>query len=255
MKRLKGLDRYQKVVLLLLAILVLVFTVLYPVTISREGFRYQDAILVPQPEAGGTVYAGKLRGEQARFTVSADKTVVFQYGERAYGPYTVREDPTAIPEGQEGDKGMTGIEVRKGEDIFFRGSVLQGYGDSHRTLFREDGSIWIGFTVTMPDGEVTDAEGNVLDPMEPSVSDILNLIAGPELAHKGDWFFWFGGMVICIVNVILVLFADELFRWNLAFQIRNPERAEPSDWAIASRRISWVILLVGALVVFILGLR
>ena len=62
-------------------------------------------------------------------------------------------------------------------------------------------------------------------------------------------------MVICIVNVILVLFADELFRWNLAFQIRNPERAEPSDWAIASRRISWVILLVGALVVFILGLR
>ena len=36
-----------------------------------------------------------------------------------------------------------------------------------------------------------------------------------------------------------ILFADELFRWNMAFQIRNADQAEPSDWEIASRYIFW----------------
>ena len=48
---------------------------------------------------------------------------------------------------------------------------------------------------------------------------------------------------------------DELFRWNLSFSIRHPERAEPSDWEIAGRYISWTALAVMALAVFISGLR
>ena len=47
---------------------------------------------------------------------------------------------------------------------------------------------------------------------------------------------------------------DELFRWNLSFSIRHPERAEPSDWEIAGRYISWTALAVMALIAFIFGL-
>ena len=48
---------------------------------------------------------------------------------------------------------------------------------------------------------------------------------------------------------------DELFRWNLAFQIRNVENAEPSDWEIAGRYSGWTGMVIMALVIFIMGLQ
>ena len=66
---------------------------------------------------------------------------------------------------------------------------------------------------------------------------------------------WFGGVFICILNAISILFVDELFRWNLAFQIRNVENAEPSDWEIAGRYICWTGMVIMAMVIFIMGLQ
>ena len=60
---------------------------------------------------------------------------------------------------------------------------------------------------------------------------------------------------ICALNILSVLFADELFRWNLMFQIQNVEDAKPSEWQIAERYISWTILALVALIVFIIGLQ
>ena len=77
----------------------------------------------------------------------------------------------------------------------------------------------------------------------------------PELTHKGEWLTWFEGVFICVLNALSFLFADELFRWNLAFQIRDVEKAEPSDWEIAGRYIGWTVLPIMALILFIVGLR
>ena len=95
--RVKVLGRYQKILLLLMAVMILAFTVIYPIVTARSGFLYEGTILVPSKEDGCTVYSGKIYGTAASFTVSADKTVIFQYGNTVYGPYTVKEDPTAIP--------------------------------------------------------------------------------------------------------------------------------------------------------------
>ena len=91
--------------------------------------------------------------------------------------------------------------------------------------------------------------------MEPGVSEILDLTEGPVLTHKGEWLAWFGGAFVCAVTAISVLFADELFRWNLSFLVRNAEEAEPADWEITGRYASWTLLPVLALVIFLLGLR
>ena len=117
MEKIKQLDRYQKVILLLMMAMVLVFTILYSITIGREGYAYMDAILVPSEENGTTTYSGKIDGEQAVFTVSADKTVEFRYGDKVYGPYSAKEDATAIPE--DGNEGMVGIELYDGREIIF----------------------------------------------------------------------------------------------------------------------------------------
>lgn len=249
MDRIKRLERYQKGILILLAAMMLVFTAVYAVTIGREGFAYKGAILVPSKENGNTLYSGKINGRQACFTVYADKTVEFQYGEKAFGPYTAKEDPTAIPEGFEEDlrELMTGVELRRKGEIYFRGGVGR-LGDS-RVIFNEDKSVetleMINFT--------EEIMGN--DMMEPSVPVLLDLMAGPELTHKGDWSAWFGGMVTCILTAVSILYADELFRWNLSFQIRNAKQAEPSEWEMVSRYLSWIVLSAAALAVFAIGLQ
>lgn len=254
MQRVKRLGRYPKTILLILAVMILVFTILYPIVTAHVGFLYEDTILVPSEENGATVYSGKIRGIDALFTVSADKTVVFQYGGTVYGPYTAKEDPTAIPKDTDSLTPMTGIELRCGDKIVFRGGVEKS-GD-WRFLYNEDGSFdTIRITATMSDGTVVDEHGDPIDPMEPSVSTILDLMDGPALTHKGGWIGWLGGMLICTLAVVCILFADELFRWNASFLVRNADEAEPSDWEITSRYITWTALPVMALVVFILGLR
>ncbi|MBQ8216933.1 MAG: hypothetical protein IJZ91_03115 [Oscillospiraceae bacterium] len=72
---------------------------------------------------------------------------------------------------------------------------------------------------------------------------------------KGEWIAWFVAVLVCIFNGVSILYADELFRWNLAFQIRNVDKAEPSDWEIAGRYIGWTLVTVMALVIFIMGLQ
>ena len=62
MERIKGLNRYQKGLLIFMIVMVLIFAVIYPVTISRVGYRYNDAILVPTLEKGKTIYTGKIQG-------------------------------------------------------------------------------------------------------------------------------------------------------------------------------------------------
>ena len=252
--RVKVLGRYQKILLLLMAVMILAFTVIYPIVTARSGFLYEDTILVPAEEDGCTVYSGKIRGTAATFTVSADKTVIFQYGNTVYGPYTVKEDPTAIPKDSDLQAQMTGIELRCGGEIVFRGGVVNS-GD-WRMLYNEDGSFDpLRITATMSDGTVVDENGNRIDPMEPSVSTILDLMDGPALTHKGRWLGWFGGVLICVIAALAMLFADELFRWNASFLVRNAEEAEPSDWEIAGRYITWTALPVMAAVIFILGLK
>ena len=253
MNRIKALSRYQKAVLLFILAMVAVFTVLYPLTCSRAGFLYHDAILLPDQQNGGTVYAGTIQREDARFTVSADKTVTFQYGSQTYGPYTAREDPAAIPQDHAMNGSMTGVVLSCGGEVLFRGGVLE-QGD-YLLLIREDGTLEdLGITVTTNNGTVIE-NGEVIDPMEPSASTILELMAGPQLTHKGNWIGWCSGVAICLLAVASILFADELFRFNLSFQIRNVADAEPSDWEIAQRYILWTVLPIGALAVFIWGLR
>lgn len=254
MERIKCLNRYQKSILLFMTAMALVFAVVYSMTISRVGFKYKNTILVQSREDGSTMYSGKIKGQQAQFIVSEDKTVVFQYGDKTYGPYTAKEDSTAIPKDEEMAEYMTGVELRQGEDVLFRGGILNH--DDYLWLYNEDGTVEdMGISFVTSNGIEMNEDGNVIDSMKPSVSDILDLMGTPNLTHKGKGFVWFGAVFICIFNALCILFADELFRLNLVFRIRNVDHAEPSDWEIAGRYIGWTVMLIMALVIFIMGLQ
>ena len=254
MERIKDLNRYQKGLLIFMIIMTLLFAIIYPMTISRVGYRYNDAILVPTQENGKISYTGKIQGKQAQFIVSENKSVMFQYGDKSYGTYTMIEDPTAIPQDKEIAEEMTGVEIRNGDKLLFRGGVWDA-GDFY-WLYNEDGTLdSLGFSVMTSNGIELDENGDVIDKMEPSAATIYELLNEPELTHKGEVLAWFGAVFICLINTLTMLFVDELFRWNLAFQIRNVENAEPSDWEIAGRYIGWTAMTIMALVLFIMGLQ
>lgn len=155
------------------------------------------------------------------FYATTISRVVFRYGDKTYDTYTVKEDPSAVPKNTELSEDLTGIELLCGDDILFRGGFLRG-GDPF-LLYNENGD--------------------------------LELFNDPELTHKGSWLAWFCGVLICIVNTLSMLFADKLFHLSMSLQIRNADDAEPSDWELAGRYISWAVLPVAAVVCFVLGLQ
>lgn len=250
MERIRELDRYQKFILIILVLLTLGFGVHYGITTSRVGYEYHDIILVPTEENGSTVYSGEIKGQTAAFIVTADKTVTYQYGDKTYGPYTVREDETAIPEG----KGGKGVEVRLGDKIIFRGSFLKN--DNYWYLSAENESYSSSTVhIEVIGGVMYDKDGNIIDPDEPSVGTVVQLAFDPELTHKGHWGVWFIGLVMCVISAVSILFADELFRWNLSFRVQDAWDVEPSDWEIASRYIGWTLEPILVLIIFMTGLK
>lgn len=252
--RWKRLDRYKKGLLLFLAAMVLVFTVLYAVNESRLGFAYAGEILLPTQENGSTVYTGRIDGRQARFTVSADGTVVFQYAEKTYGPYSVVWDPAAVPKEDELAQFMDGVEVYKGDELLFRGGAVKT-GETWY-LVCEDGSFAATqITYSSGDGLERDTNGNLIDPMEPTVRTILELLNGPALTHKGDGAQWYLGIFLCVIDALSILFAEDIVRWKLSFTIRDAEQAELTELQIVTQKIGATIMTFIALAAFASGLR
>lgn len=251
MERIRNLNRFQKIILLILVAFFLVFTVIYAVVIPQVGFSYHDSILLPTVENGNTVYSGKISGVESVFTVTPDNTVTYRFGDKSYGPYTVNEDPAAVPEEY---ATAIGAEIRQGEEILFRGGVVK-VGDSW--MFLDESGIWYNLHVTAYDsyGVAYDENGNVVDPMTPSPVTLWELTNGPELTHKGSWGVWFMGLFASVITAVTILFADELFRFGMAFRVQNPDDMEPSDWELAGRYISWTVHPIVVLGIYILGLR
>ena len=239
--------------LILLAVMLAGFAILYAVTYSRVGYAYADHIFIPGEENGNTTYSAKVSGQDAVFTVTDDQTVTLRYGEKVYGPYTAQEDPTAIPDDSQMASYMTGVEIKEGDKVFFRGGVFST-GDG-LVVIDEDGSLG-GFVISYStgDGIERDEHGNPIDRMKPSATAILELLRGPELTRKGQWAAWLCGLFISVVTAVSILFAEELFRWHMSFRVSDPDNVYPSDWEIAGRYISWTAMPVMALVVYVIGL-
>lgn len=254
MDRIRELSRYGKLLLLVLIAMAIVFAVVYPVVTSREGYLYQGQILKAGTEDGNSTYSAKVKGEKWCITVTPDKTVTFRFGDKQYGPYTAKKDPTAIPEQNGMASAMTGVEVRCGDEILFRGGI---YDTGYSWIMKNEDGTDAGFTISVSagNGTVVDANGKVIDPMEPSVSTVLRLMKGPELTHKGHGGFWFLGAFFSLIGAAYILFADELFRWRYIFQVRNPEDIEPSDWELGMRPVAWTVMVLGALAFYIMGLN
>ena len=105
MKTFRELDVYPRILLIVMLVMLLAFSVAYPLTISRVGFQYRGEILVPQVQENQTVYSGRVNGQKASFTVTSDGTITCRMGDKAYGPYTFREEVSNYTKAKSGCSG------------------------------------------------------------------------------------------------------------------------------------------------------
>lgn len=250
MNRFRELGRYPKILLILLLGMTVIFAGVYGVVTSRVGFLHNDTIFVPRQENGITLYEATVDDQRCAFTVTAD-TVTLLWGDKTYGPYTLREDPTAVPD--DVSLPMTGIEILDGQRVYFRGGVTDEATDFW--LLNEDGKNAFLMSYTLSDGIEYDMNGNPIDHKKPVPYQIVSLLRGPELTHKGDWTVFLIGVFCTIATAVSILFSDELFYLSICFRVENAETAEPSDWYITSRNFSWALLAVFSCAAFFMGLQ
>lgn len=255
MERIRNLSTYQKVILLILISMLVLFGLVYIRATSLEGYEYKEEIFLPSYENGNTIYSGRLYDSDCSFTVTKEKVVSFRCEDKFYGPYTAIEDPTAIPEEYAASPNAVGVELRNNGNLMFRGVVLTNE-PSGLLLFNENGNLYgWSMIVTMSDGTQVDENGLAIDPWKPDVYTILELMEQPELTKKGEWPAFFLAAMVTAFTVISILFADELFRLGLIGRVRDWDQAEPSEFEIAGRYISWTLFPILILWIYFTGLR
>ena len=253
MTALKGkwaeMSRYRRVLLLVMAIEILVFFIANVLAFLRPGLEYQDTLLSPRTEGSLQIYQGTIDGETARFTVSPEGEVSYQWGDYSYGPWQVVEDPAAVPEGH---GSMTGLEISLGDEVLFRGGYQP---DSVISLYQEDGEpLWsISVSATMSDGTVIGENGRVISPKEqhePSLSALARVALDPELMHRGSIWLYLAVTLLALFNMVQICFPHLFFRLSLWGHVRNLDDAEPSDFYIMMEHVEWAVLAIVCLVLY-----
>ena len=177
--------------------------------------------------------------EGGRLAVSPRRQVTYRFDGGDYGPYIVVEDPGAVPDHDMADV-LTGVEVRRGDEILFRGGWLDG-GIS--VLIDESGApvsplfsfSWhAGGKAYGPDGQEMDFSH------EPSVSLSSHSGAGARPQAPGGHIPVLAGHLSGRRRHF-----HSVCRPALPLESRiphpGPELAEPSDWELFGRRLGWIV--------------
>lgn len=230
---------FRRVLLVILAVMIVGFGIATPVMRTRKGIAYSDTLLYLTENGDTRRYSGRIDGKQVEFTVQPGGTVEYRWGDESYGPYQVAEDPAAAPENF-----MTGIEIRSGEQVLFRGGL---FGGDWPVLHGEDGESFGLLDITYSSGGKTfDADGRELTPRdlhEPDLGTVATLGLGrSNLTCRGSFGLYLLVTLLAAFNIFQICFPGLMFRWSLLGRVRDPDSAEPSDFYIAVERIEWVVL-------------
>lgn len=242
--------KLRKFLLPVLAIVVLLFSVLYLVMGRQSYLEYDDALFSRSEEGDRVIYTAQADGQPAILTVEGSCVITYQLGDTVYGPYTIQDEPAAAPDTDElAGPDLTGIEVWDGAALMFRGRYTQNL-----ILFDENGQSISGFGYSV-NGSTYDSEGNLIDPHEPTVYNLLFLAQRPEAdVHRGAAALWWMGTLFAAIAALIAWFFQSILRFNLAFYVKEPETAEPSGLLIFNLGLALFVFCALSIGFYTLGL-
>ena len=242
--------RLQKIVLLSLAVMAVVFGILTAVSKLHPGLLLDGAILRPTGTADTVTYAGKLHGEQVSLSVrtESDTVTVITCETESGGSDVYRMEyplePIRAADGFFPGEMVDGIRITKNGDELFTG----GYD-------RENGGFWYDADgrwdqdAYFPTFTGSDAGTGAL---ELEKQDVMRLADDPELTARGSWALYAVMLLCSLVLALDAAFPLALFYWRHMCDVRDPE---PSDFYLMMQRIGWVVYPILILIGYIWALR
>jgi len=233
----------QKIAILALAAMILVFGVLTAVVRSRPGVAFRDELLRVSREGETTLYTGKIYYDEVTIAVYPD-------GGGTAVDFRAQEGPTWLcrvdwPGGTlAGEGGMTfdAIRISRNGEVLFEG----GYSGEHQLWCRPDGSLYMPVAF-----EVRTSGGSPWDGFDFDEGRILRFALGPELSVRGSWGAWGVMSAVSVLLMLVIAFPITLFRWRYSAAVRDPE---PSEFYLAACRVECVLLPVMMLLSYIWSL-
>lgn len=231
--------RFQKIILLLLVVMIMLFGILTGVSRANRGVLFEGALLRASASPGQTVYSGKAHGDSVIVTVTpggSATAVEFVIGDRFHDICSV-EYPLEHIRTEYGGT-VPGIRIVKNGEVLFEGGYDEtaeySWYDSDGTLsmagvfgfMADSGASWSGYETTAP--------------------DVMRFAQGPELTARGSWWLYLTMVFLTLLLALDVTFPRALFYLQHCFAVRNPE---PSDNYLFMQKAGWVIysflLLIG----------
>ena len=238
-------SKLQKIVLIALAAMAVVFALLTLFLHTQKGVEFEDGFLRLSDGAAGsavTAYTGKLRGEQVEITVNRAAgenltEVVVQIGDRIRDVCTLEIGLPPIQAEQLGP--VEHIRITKNGRLLFEG----GYDPDHDYGWYDLDGSWDPFSVSVSRAYSPD---DYWDHYETDAGTIRRFAQGPERVSRGSWGLYFAMLLFSALLALDAAYPLVLFRWQHMCDVKDPE---PSDFYLGMQRAGWCVypflLLIG----------
>ena len=227
----------RRILLLVNAVMAAAFLFIY---LAMDGYicRYQDVLFDVTESEGSYTYSGEMDGTLIEFIASPDNTFSYFINGEDQGTFTVSEDPSAAPESDllVSDTILTGVEIRKDDEIFFRGGFYR----------YSSGLLLIDENLTPSSGPES--------PDEPSAHTVLFLARFGESVRHGSWILYIVALSFVALIFFTAFFDEPFFRAHMALTKDEREHTKVPTYRKVLRWIFWSALTLGALSLFIFGL-
>ena len=221
----------QKVILLLLAAMTVIFALLTAVSRSRPGVSFEGALLRSTQEGEAAVYTGRVHGDPTTITVRPEGggTEVVLAVEGRLRQRGLVEWPEGTIAGSSGlpyrrvQVSRNGIVIFCGEDGSWEPLV------SVRAYAQHD--PWSGYTFDAP--------------------DILRFALEPEPAVRGSWEVWGLGLLLAVLCGLQTAFPLAFFYLRHALAVEDPE---PTEFYLFMQRAGSVAAAAAVFGLYLYGL-
>lgn len=254
LERWRELDWFRRGMVSALAVMMVGFALANFFAAAREGVEYQGVLFLLKREGETCRYTGKVRGRPAEFVVRPDGTAEYCWGDYVYGPYQVEKLPSAGGQAA----GLPGVEIRRGEEVLFRG----GYHDGSSFMLIPEDERYETDWLWMPEiqwstGTIVYKDGRELterDLHEPGLTTLAGLVLSPRLVHRGSLPYYLLATLVALFDMFQICCSDRVFRQSARWYVKNPEAAEPSEEYMVGERLSWGIVTIMTIILYCVGL-
>ena len=223
--------KLQKAILILLLTMTAAFAVITGVVRSHKGIAFEGGLLYMDSGEGRIVYSGRVEMEDVTVTVRSEgeaQVVELVVGELIGHTYRVEYPGGVIQVDGHGDYQRIRITLT---DSYGRESILLDGGYDPDNKFYSYCDI-NGETKLLP-------------------SEVMSFVEGAsDPACRGDWLVYGMGVFFSLIAALAVAFPEELFYLSHFMSVRDPE---PTDFYMSCQRVSWVVVTVALLIVYIVG--